>query len=77
MRAWLCRGSLKLTCFLPCVMASKALDGASLGTLNSMMPNLIDAAYDNKILGDVLSLKTKNLTCKMSGRDLCCISAMK
>ena len=58
-------------------MASKALAGASLGTLNSRMPNLIDAAYDNKILGDVLSLKTKNLTCKMSGSDLCCILAMK
>ena len=48
-------------------MASRALAGALLGTWNSMMPNLMEAAYDNKIWGNVLSLKTKNLTCRMSG----------
>ena len=48
-------------------MASRAVAGASLGILNSMMPNLREAEYDNRIWGDVLSLKTKNLTCRMSG----------
>ena len=35
--------------FLCCVMASRAVTGASLGTLNSMMPNLMEAEYDNRI----------------------------
>ena len=30
--------------FLACVMASKAVDSASLETLNSIMPNLSEAA---------------------------------
>ena len=38
-----------MTHFLWCVMASRAVTGASLGTLNSMMPNLSDAEYDSKI----------------------------
>ena len=38
-----------MTRFLCCVMASRAVTGASLGTLNSKMPNLMEAEYDNRI----------------------------
>ena len=51
-------GLLKVT-FLLVVMVSTAMaDGASLGTLNSMMPNLSDAEYDSSIGGFVVSWKT-------------------
>ena len=48
-------------------MVSKAVDGTSLGIRNLTMPNLSDAAYDRRILGFVVSLKTKNLTGRISG----------
>ena len=51
-------GLLKVT-FLVVVMVSTAMvDGASLGTLNSMIPNLSDAEYDSNIGGFVVSWKT-------------------
>ena len=46
---------LKVT-FLVVEMVSTAMaDGASLGTLNSMMPNLSDAEYESSIGGFVVS----------------------
>ena len=51
-------GLLKVT-FLVVEMVSTAMaDGASLGTLNSMMPNLSDAEYESSIGGFVVSWKT-------------------
>ena len=51
-------GLLKVT-FLVVEMVSTAMaDGASLGTLNSMMPNLSDAEYESRISGFVVSWKT-------------------
>ena len=45
--------------FLLVVMVSTAMaDGASLGTLNSMIPNLSDAGYDSNTGGFVVSWKT-------------------
>ena len=35
---------LSVTHFLACVMVSKAVDGTSLGALNSILPNLSEAA---------------------------------
>ena len=50
-------GLLKVT-FLVVEMVSTAMvDGASLGTLNSMMPNLSDAEYESRIGGFVVSWK--------------------
>ena len=46
-------------CFLV-PMVSKAIDGASLGIWNLTIPNLSDAAYERRILGLVVSLKTKS-----------------
>ena len=49
---------LKVT-FLVVEMVSTAMaDGASLDTLNSMIPNLSDAEYDSNIGGFVVSWKT-------------------
>ena len=49
---------LKVT-FLVVEMVSTAMtDGASLGTLNSMMPNLSNAEYESSIGGFVVSWKT-------------------
>ena len=49
---------LKVT-FLVVEMVSTAMaDGASFGTLNSMMPNLSDAEYESSIGGFVVSWKT-------------------
>ena len=48
---------LNVICFLV-VTVSKAIDGASLGIWNLTMPNLSDAAYERRILGLVVSLKT-------------------
>ena len=51
-------GLLKVT-FLVVEMVSTAMeDGASLGTLNSMIPNLCDAEYDSNIGGFVIAWKT-------------------
>ena len=50
-------GVLNVTCFLV-LMVPKAIDGASLGISNLTIPNLSDAAYENRILGLVVSLKT-------------------
>ena len=48
-------GLLKVT-FLVVEMVSTAMaDGALLGTLNSMMPNLSDAEYESSIGGFVVS----------------------
>ena len=50
-------GLLKVT-FLLVIMVSTAMaDGVSLGTLNSMMPNLSDAEYNSSIGGFVVSWK--------------------
>ena len=35
---------LNVLCFLTCVIASRAVDGVLLGILNSIMPNLSEAA---------------------------------
>ena len=49
---------LKVT-FLLVVMVSTAMaDGASLGTLSSMIPSLSDTEYDSNIGGFVVSWKT-------------------
>ena len=49
---------LKVT-FLLVVMVSTAMaDGASLGTLNLMIPSLSDAEYDSNMGGFVVSWKT-------------------
>ena len=40
------------------LMVSKAMDGASLGIWNLTIPSLSDAAYERRILGFVVSLKT-------------------
>ena len=55
-------GLLKVTFLLVVMVSTSMEDSASLGTLNSMMPNLSDAEYDSSIGGFVGSWKTYNLT---------------
>ena len=53
-----CSGMLKVTFFFVEMMSIAACVVASFGTLNSMMPNLSDAGFDNRIGGIVLSSNT-------------------
>ena len=57
MGLYLWSGVLNVTYF-PVLIVSKVVNGASLGIWNLTMPNLSDAAYDRRIFGLVLSLKT-------------------
>ena len=50
-------GLLKVTFLLVVMVSTATVDGASFGTLNSMMPNLSDAEYDSSIDGFVVSWK--------------------
>ena len=65
-----CSGVLKVTFFFVVMVSIAAGIVASYGTLNSMMPNLSDFVYDNKIGGLVVSSITQNLTCMVLGRVL-------
>ena len=51
-------GLLKVTFLLVVMVSTVMVDGASLGTLNLMIPNLSDAEYDSSIGGFVVSWKT-------------------
>ena len=53
-----CNGLLKVTFFSMEMVSIVAGVDASLGTLNSMMPNLSDAGYDNSIAVLVVSSNT-------------------
>ena len=53
-----CNSLLKVTFFSVEMVSIVAGVGASLGTLNSVMPNLSDAGYDNSIGGLVASSNT-------------------
>ena len=48
-------GLLKVTFLVVETVSIATADGASLGTLNSMMPNLSDAEYESSIGGFVVS----------------------
>ena len=48
---------LKVTFLVVEMVSTATADGASLGTLNSMIPNLSDAEYDSNIGGFVVSWK--------------------
>ena len=52
-------GELKETClyWLSCVMASMTDVDASFGTLNSIIPRCINAKYEGRFVGCVVSLK--------------------
>ena len=65
------------TCFLTCVIISRDVGGVSLEILNSTMLTLSEAAYDSKILGDVVSSKTKKSNLKEIWKNLVCMSMMK
>ena len=52
------RGLLKVTFLVVEMVSTARADGASLGTLNLMMPNLSDAEYESSISGFVVSWKT-------------------
>ena len=51
-------GMLKVTFLVVEIVSTAMADGASLGTLNSMMPNLSDAEYESRIDRFVVSWKT-------------------
>ena len=50
-------GLLKVTFLLVVMVSTAMVDGASLGTLNLMIPNLSDVEYDSSIGGFVVSSK--------------------
>ena len=52
-------GLLKLTFLLVVMVSTAMVDDTSLGTLNSMMPNLSDVEYDSSIGGFVVSCKIR------------------
>ena len=49
---------LKVTFLVVEMVSTATVDGASLGTLNSMMPNLSDAEHESSIGGFGVSWKT-------------------
>ena len=60
----------KVTLLGVLVMVSRIDTGVLLGTLNSMMPNLMDAEYDGRNSGLVTPSKMKYLIGRICGRVL-------